>query len=186
MIPRMQTILGILVFLLLPYNYCFAGEEEPIVWLADGISIKGTRQVELSPYPDDAGAKHDPDIIESVMNVVQTELTGAGLVIVKPVEAQKTDNVRIQIRLVHCQPGSVGGRWIGLGGGAALCIIRVYILDGVSGVQVGDIIVAEQVGSGGLFSIGAEKYVPKRAARKIAEELAVLLGIDLMPAEESE
>lgn len=186
MLSRAATILGIFIFLLLPIHYCFAGEEEPIVWVAEGISIKGTKQIELYPTSNDTGVKYEFDVAGEVTNTVQTVLTRAGLNIVEPVKGLQTKNIGIQISLVHYQSGSVGGRWVGLGGGAAICIIRAYIIDGTSGEIIGDIIVTEQVGVGGLTSIDAEKYVPKRAARKVTEELAGLLDIELKPGEESE
>ena len=183
---RTATRLGIFLFFLIPVDSCFAGEEEPIVWVAEGVSIRETKQIELYPVTDGTRGKSGFDVIDQITNTVRTELTRAGLGIHQPVKGQETGNIGIRISLVQYQPGNVGGRWAGLGGGAALCIIRANILDGASGKVISDIIVAEQVEGGGLFSIGAGKYVPTRAARKIAGELAGLFGIELKPGEVSE
>lgn len=91
----------------------------------------------------------------------------------------------MQIHLVHYVPGSVGGRWVGFGGGAAICIVRISLIDGQTGAQIGDIVVADQVGGGGLFSIGAEKRILHTVARKTAEELAKILGARMQPGEDA-
>lgn len=182
---RTVTLLGIFL-LLIPINSSFAGENEPIVWVAEGISLHETKQVYLYPVTDVTGGRAGSGVTDQITNTIRTELTGAGLDILQPVKGQKAGDIGLQISLVHYQPGSVGGRWVGFGGGAAICIIRANILYAASGEVISDIIVAEQVESGGLFSIGAEKYVPKRAARKIAGELAELLGTELKPGEVSE
>lgn len=186
MFPRTASILCVLFFYLLSINYCFAGEDEPIVWVAEGASIEGTKQIDLYPVSNETGIKYNFDVAVQVRNTIQAELTRAGLNIVEPAKGLPTKNVGIQVKLVHYQAGSIGDRWIGLGGGAAVCIIRTYIVDGALRKIIGDIIVAEQVETGGLFSVGAGKYAPDRAARKVSEELAELLGIELKPGEEPE
>ena len=178
--------LRVVILFLLSTGNCLAGEEEPVVWVAEGVSISDTRKIALYPVAIATGTKNRLDVSGKITNTIRTELTKAGLSIVEPVEGRKTENIGIQISLVHYQPGDVGGRWIGLGGGAAICIIRANIIDETSKRIIGDIIVTELVDGGGLFGIGAEKYVSERAARKMAEQLAGLFGIELKPGEVSE
>ena len=186
MFPRTASIPCVLLFFLLSINYCFAGEEEPIVWVAEGTSIEGTKLVDLYPVSNDTAMKNNFDVAVQVRNTIHEELTRAGLSVVEPVKRLPTKNIGIQIKLVHYQAGSAGGRWVGLGGGASVCIIRTYIIDGAMRKIIGDIVVAEQVETGGLFSVGAKKYVPERAARKVSEALAVLFGIELKPGKAPE
>lgn len=186
MFPRIFSVLGVVLVCLLPVKYGYAGEEEPIVWVADGVSLRGVDQAVFYPSLRETTNADDQSVVELVADIVRANLANAGLRMVDADAAQQGGGIGIQVSLVHYQPGSVGGRWVGMGSGMALCIIRGYLIDRASGERIGDIIVAEQVSGGGLFSIGAEKYVVERAARKVAGEIAGIFGIKLKPVEESE
>ncbi|UCH49169.1 MAG: hypothetical protein JSU95_05110 [Betaproteobacteria bacterium] len=185
MLSRTSFVLCISISLILFSDYSFAGEEEAIVWIADGVSIEGNDNLELYPTSNDTGNEFEIDVTGLLTNATRTELKKAGLNVVDHVAGRHTADVGLRLSLVHYQSGSVGGRWVGFGEGAAICIIRAYLFDSASEQQIADIIVAEQVGSGGMFTVGAEEYVLENAARKITEELAALLDIELASREVS-
>lgn len=78
---------------------------------------------------------------------------------------------------MYYTPGMVSGRWIGFGGGAAICILRVQLSDRQSGRLLGDIVGTYQVQSGGLFTVGADEQVPKTTARLLAGRILELVGL---------
>jgi hypothetical protein len=175
------AMLCILLGVLLPFQTVLAGEEEPIVWVADGVNLKGKKTVVLYPATNETGEELKFDSCESVTGTIQSELLKSDVKVISPGKKVQPEGISVKPSLVGYQAGDVGGRWIGFGGGAAICVLRTFIYDEPSGNQIAEIILAEQVASGGLFSIGAEKYVPKRAAAKIATEILILLGIEVKP-----
>ena len=184
MLAVLKTLVISLLILLLPFQLCFAAEKDSIVWLADGVSIKDTKQVYLYPITDDTDSKRDHDIIHSLANTIRDELDREGLNLTEIKNNILPNNFALKINIVLLRTGSVGGRWVGFGGGAAVCILRTYLIDGPSGKIVGDIVVAKQVSTGGLFSAGADKYIPSMAAKQTAKELAELFGVKLKTGEE--
>ncbi|MCK4586801.1 MAG: hypothetical protein KAU29_05640 [Gammaproteobacteria bacterium] len=184
MLAVLKTLVISLLILLLPFQLCFAAEKDSIVWLADGVSIKDTKQVYLYPITDDTDSKRDHDITHSLANTIRDELGREGLNLTEIKNNILPNNFALKINIVLLRTGSVGGRWVGFGGGAAVCILRTYLIDGPSGKIVGDIVVAKQVSTGGLFSAGADKYIPSMAAKQTAKELAELFGVKLKTGEE--
>lgn len=186
MFSRTAFATGLLVLLLLPVHLCIAGEEEPIVWTADNASFPGIRQISLYPSPHVPGASDETDAINTVRQDIRNALQGAGITVSDAGQTSTTGGLGLEIHLVHYTPGNVGGRWVGFGGGAAICIVRAILFDGQTGAQIGDIVIAEQVGGGGLFSIGAGKHILHTTARKTAEELTKLLGVRMQQSEDTQ
>jgi hypothetical protein len=175
-----------IVLLFLPVHFCIAGEEEPIVWTADDASFLGIRQISLYPSPHVPGESDEADAINTVRQDIRTTLQEAGINVSDAVQTSPSGGLGLEIHLVHYASGNVGGRWVGFGGGAAICIVRTILIDGQTGAQIGDIVIAEQIGGGGLFSIGAGKHILHAAARKTAEELTKLLGVRKQQSEDTQ
>jgi len=183
---RTAVATSLLVLLLLPVHLCIAGEEEPIVWTASNTSFLGIRQVSLYPPPHVPGESDATDAIDTVRQDIRAALQNAGINVSDAGQASPSGDLGLEIHLVHYTPGDVGGRWVGFGGGAAICIVRTLLIDGQTGAQIGDIVIAEQVGGGGLFSIGAGKHILHSVARKTAEELTKLLGVRMQQSEDKQ
>lgn len=178
MLMRSAIILASLISLIPPIDGCFAGEEEPIIWISDGASWKSSRDFVLHPAANDTGNTYQLDISGMVTNTIRSDLTSLGFNVFDPRDAGQTSGPSIHVSIVFYQPGNIGGRWLSLGGGAAICIIRTKLFDRELEDQLADIIVADQIASGGLFSVGAEKTVLERTALKVARELARLLHVE--------
>jgi len=167
------------IFLLLVQSQpCLASGPNSIVWLADDNSIKGLEQIDFYPINYDIRNSYAQQVSSVVSSVIRSELINAGITVNNINKNTLPIFFALETHIVHCQPGNIGGRWVGFGGGAAVCILRTRIISGLTGEVVGEVIVANDVSGGGLFSAGAENYVPKGAARQTAEELAGLLGLD--------
>jgi hypothetical protein len=173
---EMTRILLSVVAIILPLQVCLAGLDDPIVWIVEGISLKGHTQVVLNPVTNDTGETFEFDVTKTMTDALTSELVEAGLEILKPEEAQgKKDVVKLNNSLVFYTGGGVGGRWLGFGGGAAVCILRTYLIEPDTEDILGEIIVARQVSGGGLFSAGAEKSVPKHTAEELVEQLVSIV-----------
>ena len=82
----------------------------------------------------------------------------------------------LNAKMERYEGGSVFGRWIGFGQGAAVCALKVDIIDGRSGNKVGDVAATQTIKGGGLYSIGAENYIVDRCADSIASGISEKLS----------
>lgn len=181
---RLNIIIIFSLFLIQPFQLCLAAEKDSIVWVADGVSIRDINRVKIFPVSYDPDNKQAQETAPSLIQEVRDELGRAGIIFTDIKNGTQPTQLALKINIVHLQTGSVGGRWVGLGGGGALCILRTQLIKGSSEDVIGDIIVAKQVSTGGLFSAGAGKSVPLTAANQTAQELAVLLGVELKASED--
>ena len=181
----MKQLLSFLTIFIFSLNASIAEEKEAIVWLAKDTSLLGYKQIELQPVSNETGGSLDSDVIALMTQTIHHDLESAGLVIQEPNGSPRKNVIIIKNSLVKFLPGNVGGRWVGFGQGATICVLRSIVFEGGSGEIVAEIISAKVVDVGGLFSYGSEKYVPKDVAKRTAEEVAKLVGVQV-PSEEEE
>lgn len=168
-----------LISLLLVFLICEnanAGINDGLVeWIAQDATFVGVREVEFHPVIDNTGKQFEFDVAQAASQALKEQLIKGGIQIntIKSVAS----NLILETNLLHYQSGSVGGRWVGMGGGTTMCILRTQIIDGNTGRLLGDFTSASQVERGGLFSIGAEEKVPKTAAKLIANRILDLVGL---------
>jgi len=173
-----RTLFRLLLLTALLNGVANAGINDGLVeWLAQDANFLGVRQVEFHPVLDDTGKHFDSDAAGKATQALQQKLTQAGMTMVDP-GGPVPQRIVVKTHLVFYQPGSVGGRWVGFGGGAAVCILRTRLTDGNSDRLMGDLIGAYQVQAGGLFSAGAEKRVPAAAAELLANRILQLVGLE--------
>jgi hypothetical protein len=171
-----NSILVTACLLIAPFHALHGAERNVILWRADGVSFNGVSQLGLYPVKTVARIPAEYDPRPDIAAELEAVLQEAGLKISPLEPGARAKQYALQTTITRYQPGSVGERWVGFGGGAAVCILRTRLIDSATGNAVGEIIVAEQVAAGGLFTVGAEKQVPKLAARQTASELATLIG----------
>jgi len=179
-----KTMLISALIILMQFQLCFATEKDSIVWLADDVSISNLKQIELYPVSLNIDEKYDDKLPLTISNKIREELKKLGVSVTDITADNLPKKIALKINLVHYQPGDIGGRWIGFGGGSAICILRGMLINGPTGEVIGEIIVAKQVSGGGIFSIGADKSVTNRAAKQVSKELANLLGAESNTAKE--
>lgn len=174
----LRTLLYLLLLTTLFSSLAHAGIGYDMVeWLAPDADLAGVRQVELHSVINGTGKNFDFDVATAATQALQQRLSDAGMKITAP-GGPIPQKIVIKTSIVYYQSGSVGDRWIGLGGGAAICILRTQLIDGRSDRLLGDMTAAYEVQVGGLFTIGAHKYVPKAAAEMIADRILKLTGLE--------
>lgn len=172
-----RILLRLLLLTILSSGIAHAGINEGMVeWLAQEATFTGVRQVEFHPVVIHTDYKFDFDAAAAATQTLRNQLTKAGLVLNSPGSA-KLQPVVIKSSVEYYQPGSVGERWIGFGGGAAVCILRTQLFDGQTDHLLADFVATYQIQVGGLFTIGAEKVVPRSAAELIADRIIMLVGL---------
>jgi hypothetical protein len=141
----------------------------------EGVSLQGWNAIQLEPVSNDTGQIFETPVETLILGTLSKKLTEAGVALVARDGTPPQKTVRLSTSLVHFEPGTVSGRWVGMGSGAAICIIRVILTDPDTGQLLGEMVSANQIESGGLFSVGAGKSVAKNVAREIAEALITLM-----------
>ena len=172
-----------LLLAVLSSSVTHAGISDGLVeWLAEDAVFTAVRQVEFHPVVDNTGKHFDFDAAEAATQTLRQQLSQAGMVLVDP-GGSAQHRIVIKSSLVYYQPGSVGGRWIGFGGGSAVCILRTLLIDSHSGRLLGDLAGAYQVQVGGIFTVGADQKVPTAAAELLADRILELTGMEEVDGE---
>ena len=143
--------------------------ERPLLWLDEGVNLNG-RQFEIAPVTEVDRQADDTGATSSLQQKLTEHLAVLGVL----ASAARADGNRVIVvcRVMKYAGGSVAGRWVGGGLGAAYIIVRVMLLDGGSHALLGDMVSVQEIAGGGLFSIGAEKTVVSNAAEEIANAIA--------------
>lgn len=171
----MKRILAILLLAFLPLTPVQALVSGAIVWIDEGVSLQGWNHVQLQPVSNDTDQTFETPVETLILDTLNEKLIEAGVALVTDDGTPLQKTVRLSTSLVHFEPGTVGGRWFGMGSGAAVCIIRVKLADPHTEQLLGEMVSANQIEVGGLFSIGADKSVARNVAREIAEALVTLM-----------
>lgn len=82
----------------------------------------------------------------------------------------------LKTKLIEYEPGSAFGRWLLPGVGTTICTVHAELLDKKTGALIGRLESRQTVSFGGLYSVGAENYICKRAADDLIGELDKRLG----------
>ena len=171
-------LFAIIIMTLLCNTIAYAATTKGIVeWLSADADFSNVRVIELHAATNATGKFLDKDIIDGITETLRKKFKDAGIVL-KDSGSNEKPGIVVKTSVVHYEGGSVGGRWIGFGGGAAVCILRSNLIDAETGYLLGDLIGTHQVEVGGLFSAGAHLTVPKSSAKKIAERILELFGLE--------
>ena len=74
--------------------------------------------------------------------------------------------------------GSAFKRWLAPGAGKTQCTLKTRLIDKSTNKMVLEVVVAKEVGAGGLYSVGAENWILKDAASDVADEIAKAISGD--------
>lgn len=144
----------------------------PAVRIEKGVSLSAYKAFEVAPVSNDTGKTFDFDVAAVLTEHIKSALKDKGYDVAE--KGRASDYVLvIQSSLLSYEPGSVLGRWVVFGDGKAQCIVKSTLIDKPTGKTVGEMVTSEAVTGGGLYSIGADKYVLNMAADSIADEIEI-------------
>ncbi|TNG03714.1 MAG: hypothetical protein EP297_00180 [Gammaproteobacteria bacterium] len=141
------------------------------IWLDEGVSISKMQRLILFQAVDTADSELPKEILSDITSTIRGNLAKAGLEVVEPGQPLLPDDIAIKLIVTKYEPGSVGGRWLAPGFGVTVSIVRATLFLPANEEVVGKIISWQQVSGGGIFSAGADKYVPQETAEAVAEAL---------------
>lgn len=142
------------------------------IWLAAGVELEGVSDVVLNRAEDGTRVLLPPGTLEEITSTIRDALEHAGIRVTQPGAPLPEAAIQIHPVITRYEAGSAGARWLMPGMGATVCIMRATITDAMSGRVIGEILSWRHISAGGLFSIGADKYVPRETAEAIADALS--------------
>lgn len=147
------------------------------IWFDKNKSIRNVKSVMLAQVADETKAnKLSPELLETLTSIIKIRIEKSGIEVLSPNLSVDDGTFLLEPLVTKYESGSAADRWILPGSGATECIMRARIISPDQHEVIGEIITWKSVSSGGLFSLGAHKYVPKSAAESIASILTKNIG----------
>lgn len=165
---------GILLFICLLIAGCVTPSGTSDTWIREGVDLSQYQSIEVLPVTDSTGVSHDLEVSTLLTQLLHDKIESTGY-LHKSEESKNGSVVKLQADLFDYEAGSALGRWAAPGAGKAKCVVRSVLVDAQSGQTVAEMVTVKEVSEGGLYSVGAEKYILDAAAEEIAERLSTYL-----------
>jgi len=164
----MKKILYIFCLFLLLGGGC--ATERPMVRMEKGASLTGYKLVEVTPVSNETGRTYDFEVTDVITQYIKSSLQEKGFTVAEITSAEE-NVIILKSSLTSYEPGSAFKRWLLPGYGKTQCTLKTSLIDKKTGKILGEMVAAEAVGSGGLYSIGADKWILNVVAKSISDEI---------------
>lgn len=148
---------------------CASGK--PVIWVDEGVSFSNYRAVEVRAVANDTGRTFDFDVAGSLTDKVRSKLVEHGVLLTEGGQMVEA-TVVLSTSLTLYSPGNAAARWALPGAGATECIVKGALVDGQTGAQLGVLLSHRSVSAGGLYSVGADRWILDVVATDIADAVA--------------
>ncbi|MGI9317012.1 MAG: hypothetical protein ACR2QW_06745 [bacterium] len=164
----------LVVFLTIFTTGCVTPSGTSDIWISEGKDLTQYSAVEVLPVIDSTGMTHEINVSALLTQHFKEQFESIGYL-----HDSKDENsaavLTFKPDLVGYGAGSALGRWAAPGAGKARCVVRSALIDKQSGQAIGEILTIKEVSAGGLYSVGAEKYILEAVAADIADKLSTYL-----------
>lgn len=143
---------------------------KPMLQMGEGVSLAGYKAFEVMPVINETGKVFEFNVEDKLTQNIKSKMKEKGYVINEEKE-EKVSMLIIKSSLVAYAPGNAAKRWLLPGAGKTRCTVRTSLIDKMTGELIGEIVIDEEVGTGGLFSVGADKWILKVVAKSISNEI---------------
>lgn len=164
----MKKILYIFCLVLLLVGGCVT--ERPMVRVEKGASLTGYDVFEVTPVSNETGRTYDFEVTDVITQYIKSSLQEKGFTVAEITNAKK-NVIILKSSLISYEPGSAFNRWLLPGYGKTQCTVKTSLIDRKTGKILGEMVAAEAVGGGGLYSIGADKWILNVVAKSISDEI---------------
>ena len=163
---RELTVLLILLSVLI--GGCATGT--PVFWADKNASFSGYKALEVIPVVNETGKTFEFDVVSEITKQLKDNLIKEGYVITD--DGQSGDDILvIRSSLIAYEPGNAFKRWVVPGAGKTHCTIKSVLVNKRTGKTQAEILVPKEIGTGGLYSIGADKRILGIVAEDMVNEL---------------
>jgi hypothetical protein len=143
---------------------------ETALRMEEGVSLAGYKVFEVVPVSNETGKTFKFDVAAELTKQLKLKLEEKGYDVAGEGSVGE-DVLIVNSNLMSYAPGSALMRWVVPGAGATQAVVKTSLIDKKTGTVMGEMATSESVSSGGLFSIGADKWVVGVVATGIADEI---------------
>ena len=150
------------------FSGCVASK--PMVYMEKGVSLADYNVFEVLPVQNSTGKTYEFDVGNTLTQNIKSELKEKGF----QVADRTTTSGKVLIiksTLLSYEPGSAFKRWLAPGYGSTQATVKTLLIDKKTRRSLGEFMSADTVGSGGLFSAGADKGILDSIAIGIVDEI---------------
>lgn len=143
---------------------------KPMVSMMEGVSLTGYKMFEVHPVLNETGKTFEFDVADTLTQNIKSKLKDKGYIVSDGTETSK-EVLIIKSSLLSYEPGSAFKRWIAPGFGKTQATVKTLLIDKRTGKVLGELVSAEAVSAGGLYSAGADKRILDAIAEGLADEI---------------
>lgn len=142
---------------------------KPMVTMEKGASLSVYKAFEVSPVLNETGRTFEFDVADTLTQNIKSKLRDKGYVVDGAVPLEEI--LIIKSSLLSYEPGSAFKRWLAPGFGKTQATVKTLLIDKKTGGVIGEMVSAEAVSAGGLYSAGADKRILDAIAEGIVDEI---------------
>lgn len=143
---------------------------KPMVSLEKGVSLSRYQAVEIASVRDETGKIYGFNVAASLTRNIKASFQQKGYVLSDGKQTSQ-EVLLIKCRLLSFEPGSAFKRWLVPGFGKTQATVQTSLIDKKSGKLLGELVSAEAVSTGGLYSAGADVRILEAIAEGIVNEI---------------
>lgn len=148
-------------------------KSKPITRITEGVLFTKYQAFEVEPVTNETGKTFNFDVTDNLTRHIKSALEDLGYTVTNRPDLLQNVLV-IKSSLIAFEPGSAFKRWLGapiVPAGKTQATIKTSLIDKQNGDVIGDIVSAEAVSGGGLYTIGADKWIFEVIAKGVVNEI---------------
>lgn len=154
----------------LAFGFCVVAQPalaDPYLWVDQDAALSRFEAIVVEPVSNETGARFEFDVTDVIRTHLAAKLREQGLAVLDlPAPGKSLLTLKGQLTLYTA--GSAVARWLVPGSDPTQVVMRASFIDGGKGEIVADMVVGGYVGGGGLFSIGADRWILEKIAEHVA------------------
>lgn len=165
---KIRLFAVLIVFLSFYLSGCVTSK--PMVFTDKKVSLVDYKVFEVPAVLNETGKTFEFDVADTLTQNIKSKLIGKGY-IVSDGTATSEQVLTIKSSLLSYESGSAFKRWLAPGFGKTQATVKTSLIDKKTGKVLEELVSAETVSAGGLYSAGADKRVLEVIAEGIVDEI---------------
>lgn len=143
---------------------------KPMISLEKGVSLTGYKVFHVPPVLNETGKTIEFDVADTLTQNIKSKLRDKGYIVLDGTVPSE-EILIIKSSLLSYESGSAFKRWLAPGFGKTQATVKTSLIDKRTGKVIGEMVSAEAVSTGGLYSVGADKRILDAIAEGIVDEI---------------
>lgn len=146
------------------------GASSPAVRMESAEPLRKYGVFEVAAVSNDTGKTFAFDIAEEFGNQIRSQLESKGYIVASG-STGTDDALIVRCSITSYEPGSAFARWLAPGAGKTQATVLTSLVDKRTDATVGEMLSAEAVGTGGLYSAGADRWILEKIAKGVVDKI---------------